>query len=230
MSKSTKIIEFAGLAGSGKTTIVHNLKEFLESKEKKVITLDDSNNIFKVKDIFKIIKCINIIEIYRFMKLFSSIKYNKNRKKSIYRMQIKLYIFYKYCKNYTNYDYALIDHGMIQNFVSLLFNSDVSFKYNIKFKKEIKKIIEFIRPNTIIKTELEIKSANLRMKTRGRKICTIEKEKDDIIRYKLFEKDKKNFEEIIDFCKKELNLNIYSVDTSFDLKKIMDDLIVLLKL
>lgn len=228
MARNCRIVEFAGLAGCGKTTLAKSLKEYFENRKYSVITLDEIDGKFKHKNLLKLLFCINPIELISIIKLFSTVKYNKNRLKSMYSMQVKLYIFYKFCRKYSDYDYVFIDHGMIQNFVSFMFNSDSEIKDNKKYLKMIYKMFSFIYPDLIIRCIIDAKNANERMKIRGREVATIEKEKSDFNRLVMINKDKRNFNELFDYCKKNIDIKICELNMSGNKNEVLKSAIDIL--
>ena len=133
MAKYTKIIEFYGLPGCGKTTLCNILKESYIKKGYKVGVLTDAT---KQCSFFRIILVLRLSYLTKFFSVF--LNYIKNHIPFNYASApYKRLMIYQCVKSFSDYDYVFIEHGVVQSMVSALygFKSPIEILNNPIYKK-----------------------------------------------------------------------------------------------
>lgn len=119
MAKNTKIIELFGLPACGKTTLCLNLTKDLQIAGNTVSSLHSMEKSLYGESVWTKCKCFPYKSILLYLLLFISLPHTKYR--SFYKLSIKISRIYKYSRIKNKFDYLLIDHGIVQNVVSILF-------------------------------------------------------------------------------------------------------------
>ena len=121
----TKIIEFYGLPGSGKTTTCHELINKLRHDGYSAAMLADTLSLFSIKNVLTI---FSVQKLWLFMKIVFSICHIRF---SDYEYIFDIYkrmLMYDCIKKKSELDYVIIDHGMLQCFVSAFYGRQYSIR------------------------------------------------------------------------------------------------------
>ena len=197
----TKIIEFYGLPGVGKSTICDLLEEKLNltgykviniQKQKKCITIQDKIN--KAILTLKSFAFIDNIKLYKILNNYKRV-YGKNELSDywIRRIIVTNYLLKKEIKRST-YDYILLDEGIVQFITSIVHDEVIK---NDIYTDEICKNISNVYSNytTVIHCNLDYKNIIGRLKKRNKKndrfIFT-----DEDMMLKVLKKKEKNLDTI----------------------------------
>jgi adenylate kinase family enzyme len=191
---NTKIVEFSGLPASGKTTITEYLQQRGMCGSTSIAKWNDLTREYKHSSIFKKIGSISIKKIVQYIRLYHTFVKSNDRKWFFYWYPIKHSIVYQFCKKYSHYDFALIDHGILQNMVSL--QCGLPLFSNQKAQMRIKNVINAeTKPDLCIYCQVNIDTAMDRMATRNRvNDGRLDSATDLCQRRDMFIKEKVNFE------------------------------------
>lgn len=121
MAEHTKIIEFFGLPGCGKTTLCTNLKNNAEEKGYMAGLI---NGISKVCTIRHILSVLSLGDIPLLVKWCIIVLRNNHRINSLLIISpYKRLLIYRCIMAYSDFDYVFIEHGVVQSIVSALYGS-----------------------------------------------------------------------------------------------------------
>lgn len=163
MAKYTKIIEFYGLPGCGKTTLCNILKESYIKKGYKVGVLTDAT---KQCSFLRIILVLRLSYLTKFFGIF--LNYVKNNIPFNYALSpYKRLLIYQCVKSFSDYDYVFIEHGVIQSMVSALYgyNSPIIILNNPTYGK----YLSLIPVDKYIYCKISSEKAYERIRIRDRK-------------------------------------------------------------
>lgn len=174
----TKIIEIYGLPGSGKTTCCTCLRD-----------------VFKVKNAALLLDTLRYFKWYYVLRIFSSRKFFLFLRsipilKLVHKVPL-VFLFSPYkkslmfdcIKHFSDYDVVFVDHGVIQSYVSALYE-DIS---NIDdYRSQIGSFLQNVNEDVIVYLQVSPETAVGRIKERhnknkcgSEKIGRLEKMKDD---------------------------------------------------
>ena len=119
MGAHTKIIEFYGLPGCGKTTICYKLKESFEEKGYKVGVLPDAANHFSWLSLFYTLTIRDIVLFFRFFILLKKHHVHRN----LVISPIRRLLIFRSAKKKNEYDFIFVDHGAAQSIVRALYDT-----------------------------------------------------------------------------------------------------------
>jgi len=184
MKKSGKpiIIEFNGITGCGKTTTANLLVEKLTSLGYEVGTfenLENSNKIIKnINFLFDMIRIKNLKIASSLIKLCVSVRPFKIKRFDHIGMAYNYYyLFRSVAKKYTNYDYIIIDQGLIQEILSIFHTQ------KIMDQSRMDNLLELIFNNLgyflVVNCNLEPSLAKRRIKERNSKKSRLDLVKND---------------------------------------------------
>lgn len=127
MAAYTKIIEFYGLPGCGKTTLCEAIVHELAAQGKKACFLND---ITQFCTFFNVIRQVNFRELIHNIKFYIK---NRNEDSSLIRYfsAYRRLLKYKCAIKYSNYDYVLVEHGIVQSMVSAIYKYDAEYYCDI---------------------------------------------------------------------------------------------------
>lgn len=168
-SAKTEIIEFNGLAGCGKTTLAGQLKNELIRQGYRAVLLGEANRIFKQHLIKNIIRAFNCSLFIRYIYLFLLIGRKRENTWFIYWTALKISLIYRWCIKNEEFDFVLCDHGLIQNFISLLgFEVKACKKFNKCLASILKSESKIYMVNCNVSVELSSNRIRSRKKNTGR--------------------------------------------------------------
>lgn len=160
------IIEFYGLPSSGKTT---DMKAVLEKYENSISLTDYSKTVSRIKRLPLVFTPEFISFFFRMIMLYLK---KKNRSYYIFKsfsVFCCVYLRYMYARKSKEYDYYLIDHGIIQNIVTVLWDEDTPVDYGKKLVSYAGK--NFAQDIAFIYTDVgSAENAYSRIQTRGNEI------------------------------------------------------------
>lgn len=162
MGAHTKIIEFYGLPGCGKTTICNKLREIYETKGYRVAVLPDAANHFSWLSLLKILSFKDCVLLFRFVSLLY--KYHVCR--NLVLSPIRRLLIYRCAKMKKEYDFIFIDHGAVQSIVRALY--DTPCPIDIINSSVIKDLLMINPVDKYVCCQLTPKVAFSRMRSRNR--------------------------------------------------------------
>jgi len=169
-SAKTRIIEFNGLAGCGKTTLARELKEELIRRGYRAILFGEACHIFKEHPVKNLIRCFELPLFLQYIKFFLVIGRKKENTWFIYWVAVRISIIYRWCLKNGEFDFILCDHGLIQNIISLLgfdeLNNSEKFYQCLSSILKAESKIHMVNCN--IPIELSSKRIRIRKKNTGR--------------------------------------------------------------
>ena len=124
MSKNTKIIEYFGLPGCGKTT---ECRKKIYNLATDIAVASDISKEMGQTNICKLFVCIPWYIILPLLHLFIAFPFVGIRNLFFYKMLIKKEFIYNFIKNKSKYKIVYIDHGMAQSILSLIFCKPTSY-------------------------------------------------------------------------------------------------------
>ncbi len=168
MATNTIIIEFFGLPASGKSRLAEELKQELISEGKKTAVWKDITQSFKHSTIRQMLGSISFGGVLKYLSFFLKLPFVRERKWYMYWFAIKISLLYRYCRLYSDYDFILIDHGILQQAASLQCGRLI--QKGIEFERQFINILLYEKDvdyccNCII----DLNTAQQRMKMRDRK-------------------------------------------------------------
>ncbi|RJE48974.1 MULTISPECIES: hypothetical protein [unclassified Dehalobacter] len=166
----TKIIEFNGLAGCGKTTLARELKEELIRRGYRVILFGEAYHIFKEHPFKNIIRCFEWPLFLQYIRFFLVIGRKKENTLFIYWAALRISLIYRWCLKTGEYNFILCDHGLIQNIISLLGFDQLKHceRFNRCFTSILKAESKIYIVNCNVPIELSSKRIHIRKKNTGR--------------------------------------------------------------
>ena len=192
MERAPKIIELYGLPGAGKTTICNFFREQSGLQVGKVHLVMD---LYKKEALsFKIIH----FPLFQCIKLTFFLLITKHKRGSfvaVYKLFYYLLIAYNYCQYQKEYEYIVVDHGMVQQLGSMLHNSE--YKITQKALDRYSKLLISIRNVYYVYCYISKETALNRMRVRGRNLGRIDAVMDNaLMAYDLMEKETNLFEKL----------------------------------
>ena len=215
MGQNTKIIEFFGLPACGKSTLVTQLKKDFTDKGKTVTEIAQMQKLYRNAPLSQKITAFSVKKCFRYLSAFSCLKrygswkwYLKNCKFCIDTSQQ-----YRWAMKYAESDYMLIDHGIIQNIVSLQNGHMMTEKYKkavicaLSAEKELWAVTE---------CRVAITTAMERIRKRDRNVGRLDSVRhDDEKLVSMYEKEKKVFDNVKQaIAVSALQKILFSVDTN----------------
>lgn len=113
------IIEFAGLPGCGKTTLMNAYRDELEKMGFRAIIYSEATKQLKQDSWLHLLKSIRLPTLFLYLRLFSCFPLTRQRLTLIYKISFKISMVYSWSRRYGKADYLLVDHGILQQMVSL---------------------------------------------------------------------------------------------------------------
>lgn len=158
----TRIIEFCGLPGSGKSTISHYLASNLLIG-KNVAEIYDAR---KLRGLWNVAKIFSIRSFLLFLKSIPIYSFVHIGKIHYLLSPYKKSLTYDCIKTYSNYDYVFVHHGILQSYVSALYGNDGNME---KYKKEITAYLKTVNVDMVVYIQTSIETAYERIKKRNQK-------------------------------------------------------------
>lgn len=154
------IIEFNGLPGSGKTTIALQLYEELIKYGNHVLDFNEyffknkRNKILIIKALFQ----IRGIHVRYLLKILGLIQIRNKIELKKVKMVISAFLhflIYNYCVKIGNYQYIILDQGIVQNWVSFFYDTLISDTKTVKeiYQDIFKSYPYFYMINSEVNTE-----------------------------------------------------------------------------
>lgn len=191
MAAYTKIVDFFGLPGCGKSTLVNSLKQ-TNVNRLKIATIDDIVADIKKEKLWKRITCVSPVNLLYSFLFRLSVPFDGKRKDRSFKNWVKHGILYNYAMKYSCYDIVLVDEGNIQNFVKYERGDDLH--NNQDFVSSCKKYIEASPVFIYIYCQVDADTANKRIEHRGRKFGRIDVINDEEARITELRKEQQRFE------------------------------------
>lgn len=186
----TKIIEFYGLPGSGKTTLCVRLKDVFEKMGYRVGLLSDT--VISI-GFSKLLSLISFHDLLLFIRLVIKLSWAKVPN-NLVLSPIRRILRYKQIKRTDDYDFLFIEHGVVQSMVRALL--EVQSPLVCLHASTEKSILKLVPAEGFVYCKLTSDEAFLRVRSRNRKNSgTFDQYPDESLRMVL-EKHSPIFEEI----------------------------------
>ena len=134
MEEHTKIIEFYGLPGCGKSTLEQFILSSIRAESVTFCHIHDIAERYKELSVLNKIKLYPFKNTLRFFTLLLKVgnPFKKDNRR-ICRGLLYFLIIYRFCNKKKFSDYVLVDHGIVQSFISLLYGtSSEKFEYKMR--------------------------------------------------------------------------------------------------
>ena len=163
MERDSKIIEFYGLPGCGKTTLRSNL---LLSLSKHAGSIQDVMTLYKHESFFYRlfhlpIKQWCLLSIF----LIMMPQKRKNTKSAYVALYYKV-LAYAYCASKSPFDFIVVDHGIVQQLGSILHNMD--YKLSDKSMKRVLLFLNSIKNSIFVYCQISSELSLSRIRARKR--------------------------------------------------------------
>lgn len=158
----TRIIEFCGLPGSGKSTISHYLVNNLLIG-KNVADISDAN---KLRGFWNVAKIFSIRSFLLFLKSIPIYSFVHIGKIQYLLSPYKKALTYGCIKAYSNYDYVFVHHGLLQSYVSALYGIEDNIE---KYRNEIIEYLKTVNVDMVVYIQTSCETAYERIKKRSQK-------------------------------------------------------------
>lgn len=214
----TKIVEFNGLPGSGKSTVVSELNKKIQSEGKRICDFTTyfrkykSNKKVNIKSILNI-NCMCIKYIF-YILIFSYLQEERFLNKvKVSLSTIKQFLILNYCYSVEQYEYIILDQGTIQNLISIAYDKKVTA---LKYVEKIFSVIDKTFLNFyIVNTDIDNKSIILRLGKREHGTSRLDLLKNvDLINIINIQRDNFNYIRSSNIILKSIN-----IDTNKDISE-----------
>lgn len=222
-SAKTKIIEFNGLAGCGKTTLARKLKDKLITRGYRVILFGEAYRIFKERPVINIIRCFNLALFFQYIRLFFIIGRKKEYKlyfyiRYIYWVAVKISLVYRWCLQSGEFDFMLCDHGYIQNIISLIGFDQL--KNSEKINECLASVLKAESGIYVVNCNVSIEQSRKRIRSRNKNTGRLDVISDDVELKKLLRITENNFftvRSIVNMVQKEWPIINLEMETSIEI-------------
>ena len=136
MARNIKIIEFYGLPGCGKTTLVNQLLSF---ESYRIGTVQDVMAFYNRKSVIYKLSHLPIRKWWILLTFLWSLSGKRKNGKDYYISLFYKTLAYSYSVNQSDFDLIVVDHGIIQQLGSILHNAN----YQIS-DKSLRKFLRFV--------------------------------------------------------------------------------------
>ena len=204
MAAHTKIVDFFGLPGCGKSTLVSYIKE-TQGERIKIATIYDLLDDIKKEKKYRKLLSVSPLNLLNSILFRLTVPFDEKRKDRSILNWVKHGILYNYARKYSDYDIVLVDEGNIQNFVKFERGDDLH--NNKMFVKACKNYIQMSPVTLYVYCGIDTEIANERIIGRNRAVGRIDVIKDDKTRTIELEKEMLRF----DFFYAMLKLNAFDV-------------------
>lgn len=212
MGTYTKIIEFYGLPGCGKTTLCRRLKDLYVDKGFRVGLLPDAVTDFRWKYLFLKLSFREIILYTRFIHKLKKYRVHKNLVLSV----IRRFLIYKSARVHSKYDYVFIDHGVVQSIVRALY--DTPCPIDLLRTTVFREMLSATFVEGIIHCDISSKEAYNRVRIRNRKNSgTFDQFSDEALKMVL--DGHVPIFESIESILIEFNKNIFTIDCNCEIER-----------
>ena len=213
MAEYTKIVEFYGLPGCGKTTICSLLRKHFENKGYRVGLL---NEVTKICSVYHLVSVISYKDIALLFKWCYSIMNDSHTSFKIARAPYKRQLIYRCIKMYSDYDYVFIEHGVVQSIVSALYGTK---DYTSFLNKMIcNKLLQSSSVDMFIYCHVAVEEAFKRIRIRNRKSSgRFDQKPDNMLSYVL-EQQSGQFDKLTGIIKDVgLDVECFNGDSRIDI-------------
>ena len=152
------------MPATGKTTVCIKIKEDIES----CVLFSDVTKLYKKSSFVKKISSFSLRNILTFISMFHAIGRSKNRKLYYYLNSIKIDTIYNFFEKYLDYRYLLIDHGILQN--SITIEGFEKVKNESKINQKLIKVLKRHSKLKIIYIDGDIEELIKRITKRNRNV------------------------------------------------------------
>lgn len=179
MSKKTKIIEFYGLPGCGKTTCC-NRRTGINTDAKRIATIKELSEEIASSNIAKKALSFPYYLLIPMFRLFVNVPFVGFKNLNLYLFFLKKEAEYFFARKFSRYDVILIEHGHAQSIISLIYGSPKALNSNTL--KVAERLISSSELSEIIYCKVKPETAIQRIRKRNRtKIGRLDAIKDDSI-------------------------------------------------
>lgn len=218
MAAYTKIIELFGLPGCGKSTTVQTLMS--NRNDFRISTFKNVAGQSK-KHPLKLITSISLKSLFWGLKVRFSVPFDKKRRERSLFKWLLFEIVFNYIKKYTEYDFVLVDPGVIQGFVSWERGDDLHMRYG--YRNACSNYLRYTAVTDFIYCNLPVEEALMRMHHRNRNNGRIDLINNEKIQLNELRKEKDRFDFYAGVLK-EKNISISYLDMNRETPQIVNEL------
>ena len=221
MESSSRVVEFFGFPGCGKTTLCNNLKA--KMKAVSVGLWEDVKVQYLSLPFFEKLRYVPLGVLFDLMGLFFSTKKLPFRNRRIYWDFFKRMIFYSYaCKNKV-YDYVFVDHGFAQCLHSFFLGREEESR-RPRAVKCMTRLFNKLKPYRIVYCDVTIDTAIQRIKTRNTpNHSRLDKVSDEAVLRSILEKQHVFFSDVIGLFGGVKSGIIFELDANQEQSVVADD-------
>ena len=158
----TRIVEFCGLPGSGKSTFSHYLVNNVFIG-RNVAEISDVN---KLRGFWNVAKLFSIRSFLLFLKSIPIYSFVHIGKIQYLLSPYMKALTYGCIKAYSNYDYVFVHHGILQSYVSAFYGDEDNIE---NYKKEIIAYLKTVKVDMVVYIHTSFETAYERIKKRNQK-------------------------------------------------------------
>jgi hypothetical protein len=184
-NKGAKIVELYGLPGCGKTTIQEYLRNLpIECGGLRYGYMPDVTKPFRKLPFWRQVKYIPFKAVFLFIRFFMTLPLLPLKDWRLYRVFFSFVMIYNYSRKIEAVDYVLIDHGIIQSVVGLLYGR--SDTLSDRSKKRLQKALSCSYVGYVVLCDISPETSLKRIRLRGRSGGRLDQIADDkILKHKL---------------------------------------------
>lgn len=190
MAAYTKIVDLFGVPACGKTT----LAEYLSKNSQADYKIASIQNIVTEakKNKTRFILSISLKTFFSALRVRCAAPFNKKRRDITLRGWLLLDLLFNFAKKYSQYDMVLVDHGVIQSFVSLERGDNLHEKP--KFANACSHYVDISPITTYVFCQIDAQNAMERMHNRNRNVGRIDVINDERIQLLEIENESQRFD------------------------------------
>lgn len=220
MAAHTKIIDFFGIPACGKSTLV----DYISTNYQGELRIISKHQLVKEakKQPVKLMFSLPLDLMLSGIKLRMSAPFDKKRNEIKILNWPSHARYYGYAKKHSNCDVVLVDHGDIQDFVSLERGDDLH--ETKRFYNACSQYIDKSLATTYVYCKIDAKVAFERMQKRGRESGRIDIIGDKKVKLQELENEKKRFDYFAEILRSK-GKNLVELDMTATTESIANDLI-----
>ena len=218
MAAYTKIIELFGLPGCGKSTtvqtLISNRNDFRISTFKNVVGQSKKHPL-------KLIASISLKSLFVGLQVRFSVPFDKKRRDRSLFKWLLFEIVFNYIKKYTEYDFVLVDPGVIQGLASWERGDDLHMR--CRYRNACSNYLRYTAVTDFIYCDLPIEEALMRMHHRNRNNGRIDLINDEKTQLNELRKEKNRFDFYAGLLK-EKKMSVFFMNMNQETSLIVNEL------